>query len=387
MVTTAQIATLAPKTDFLRVPDVAHLCAGGETAILRSHSDAIERFFEGKSDGLAGRMEQTMGLLARTRQRAADLFGVPARDMAFLSSSTDGINQLAAGLDWQIGDNIVVEDIEFPSDIYPWARLQDRGVEVRVVRQWGGDASLARLADAVDGRTRVLSTSHVSYLTGRRYDLEQLATIAHDAGSLLCVDATHATGVIPVEARHADIVVSSCYKFLLGVHGAALFYCNPERLSGLQPQQVGWNSAASSRGVQDPTAFTPRPDASRFEAANPPFLALAVLDNALAYINAIGIDRIAQHVLALGDLVWDALDARGIRPISPRDPEQRGPNVCFLWPDPAQLTAQMAERGVLIWGDNGRVRVSFHAYNDEADVERFLAALDDVMREAGNVYA
>jgi cysteine desulfurase / selenocysteine lyase len=378
MVTTQHITALVPRTDFLRVPDVAHLCAGGETAILRSHSDAIQRFFEGKSDGMAGRSVQTMGLLERTRQRAADLFGVPARDMAFLSSSTDGINQLASGLDWKIGDNIVVEDIEFPSDIYPWARLESRGVEVRVVRQWGSEASLARLADAIDGRTRVVSTSHVSYLTGRRYDLAQLAAIAHDAGSLLCVDATHAAGVLPVEARHADIVVSSCYKFLLGVHGAALFYCNPERLADLPPQQVGWNSAASSGGVRDPTTFAMRPDATRFEAANPPFMALAVLENALAYIDSIGIERIARHVLDLGDLLWDALDARGIRPISPRDPQQRGPNVCFLWPDPEALTAQMAERGVLIWGDNGRVRVSFHAYNDQADIERFLAALDDI---------
>jgi cysteine desulfurase / selenocysteine lyase len=382
MIQTQQITALASKEDFLRVPEVAHLCAGGETAILRSHMDAVQRFFEGKSDGMAGREVQTMGLLERTRERAAGLFGVPARDMAFLSSATDGINQLTSGLDWQPGDNVVVEDIEFPSDIFPWTRLEGRGVEVRVVRQWGEDASIERMADAVDGRTRVVSTSQVSYLTGRRYDLEQLASIAHDNGALLSIDATHAAGVIPVAARHADIVVSSCYKFLLATHGASLFYCNPERLSDLQPQQVGWNSIASSGGVQDPTRFTLHADARRFEAANPPFMALAVLENALEYIERIGIERIEQHVLALGDLLWDALDQRGIQPISPRDPARRGPNVCFLWSDPGLLTAQMAERGVLIWGDTGRVRVSFHAYNDQEDVERFLVALDDVMRNA-----
>lgn len=382
MDTSQPIASLVDTADFLRVPNVAHLCAGGETAILRSHSDAVQRFFEGKSDGMAGRLEGTMGLLHRVRERAASLLDVPARDVAFLSSSTDGLNQLANGLDWQPGDNIVVEDIEFPSGIYPWTRLEQRGVEVRVVRQWGADASLDRLADAVDGRTRVLATSHVSYLTGRRYDLEQLAAIAHEAGALLSIDATHAAGVLPVAARHADIVVSSCYKFLLGVHGAALFYCNPERLSDLQPQQIGWNSTASQRGVQDPTGFTPRADATRFEAANPPFIALAVLDNALTYIQDIGVARIEQHVLALGDLLWDGLAARGIQPISPRDPQRRGPNVAFLWPDPALLTAQMAERGVLIWGDSGRVRVSFHVYNDQADIERFLEAFDDVRQSS-----
>jgi selenocysteine lyase/cysteine desulfurase len=376
---THPLTALVAKDDFMRVPEVAHLCAGGEAAVLRSHLDAVERFFVGKSDGYAGRMAATMGLLERCRGRAAALFGVPASDMAFLGSSTEGINQLTNGLDWQPGDNVVVEDIEFPSDIYPWVRLQRRGVEVRIVRQWGGEASLERLADAVDKRTRVLAVSQVSYLTGRRYDIAQLAAIAHDAGALLSLDATHAAGVLPVEARHADVVVSSCYKFLLATHGAALFYCNPERLSGLQPQQVGWNSTARQGGVADPTAFPLRPDASRFEAANPPFIALAVLDNALAYIEAIGMERIARHVLALGDIVWDALAERGIQPLTPRDPARRGPNVCFAWPDPEGLTAQLAEQDVLVWGDNGRVRVSFHVYNDQDDVDRFLTALDALL--------
>jgi selenocysteine lyase/cysteine desulfurase len=327
---------------------------------------------------MAGRSDELMGLLDRCRNRAGDLLGVPPADVAFLGSATEGINQLANGLDWQPVDNVVVEDIEFPSDIYPWTRLEARGVEVRVAPQWGGDAALDRLADVVDHRTRVLAVSQVSYLTGRRYDLAELAEIARDRGALLSVDATHAAGVLPVAAQYADLLVSSCYKFLLGVHGAAICYVNPERLGGLQPQQVGWNSAIVESGPANPTQFELAADATRFEAANPPFMALAVLDNALAYLAGIGSERISQHVLALGDLLWDALDARGFSLLTPRDRAHRGPNICFAWPDPGQLVAQLAARGILVWGDAGRVRVSFHAYNDEQDVLRLLAALDEV---------
>jgi selenocysteine lyase/cysteine desulfurase len=378
MVIAQPITALVAKDDFLRVPEVAHLCAGGETAILRGHQSAIERFFHDKSEGMAGRSDGLMGLLERCRSRAAGLLGVPAADVAFLGSATEGINQLTSGIDWQPGDNVVVEDIEFPSDIYPWTRLEQRGVELRVVRQWGAGASLDRLADAVDGRTRVLAASQVSYLTGRRYDLAALAAIAHDAGALLSVDATHAAGVVPVDARHADIVVSSCYKFLLAVHGVALFYRNPQRLAGLPPQQVGWKSARDTHTVTDPTAFTLPDAATRYEAANPAFIALAVLDSALAYIQDVGVERIARHVQALGELLWTALEARGLTLLTPRDPARRGANICFAWPDPAALVDRLAERGVLVWGDSGRIRVSFHAYNDQADVERLLAALDDL---------
>jgi selenocysteine lyase/cysteine desulfurase len=321
-------------------------------------------------------MTGLMGLLERTRTRAGALLGVPAEDVAFLGSSTEGINQLVGGVDWQPGDNVVVEDIEFPSDIYPWTRLAARGVEVRVVRQWGGEASLARLADGLDARTRVLAVSQVSFLTGRRYDLAELAAITQRTNALLCVDATHAAGVVPVAARHADLLVTSCYKFLLAVHGAALCYVNPTRLAELAPRMVGWNSSATLGGVTDPTTFTMRADARRFEAANPPFMNLAVLENALAYIENVGVERIEQHVLALGAQLRAALAARGLPLLTPDEPAQRGPNVCFLWPEPEALVAQLAEHGVLAWGDSGRIRVSFHAYNDSADIERFLTALD-----------
>src|SRR5215212_9489152 len=107
-----RIAALVDRDDFLQVPSVAHLCAGGETAILRSHSAAVETFFAMKSGGMAGREHGLMGLLQRSRERSAALFGVAPEDIGFLSSASEGINQLTAALDWRAGDNVVVEDIE-----------------------------------------------------------------------------------------------------------------------------------------------------------------------------------------------------------------------------------------------------------------------------------
>ncbi len=380
MVTAERIAALVSKDDFLHVSAVAHLCAGGETAVLRSHEAAVARFFAQKSAGMAGREDGLMGTLERCRARAAALLGVDAADIAFLDSATDGINQLAAGLDWRAGDNVVVEDIEYPSDIYPWTRLAPLGVEVRIARQWGEEPTLERLAAAMDDRTRVLSISQVSFLTGRRYRLEDLRALADRFGALLSVDATHAAGVVPVPARYADVLVSSCYKYLLGVHGAAIFYRNPARLADLPPQTIGWHSITGARSVADPAAYALAPDASRFEAGNPPFMALAILENALEYLEAVGIERIEQHVLALGGKLWSVLHERGLTLLTPEDAARRGPNICFACDEPAALVHALAERGVLVWGGDGRIRVSFHLYNDEVDIERLLAALDAVRR-------
>lgn len=375
-----RIAALADRDDFLQVPSVAHLCAGGESAILRSHLAAVENFFALKSGGMAGREHGLMGMLQRCRERSAALFGVAPEDIGFLSSASEGINQLTAALDWRAGDNVVVEDIEFPSGIYPWTRLADAGVEVRVVNQAGGEATLDRIAAAMDDRTRLLSISQVSFLTGRRYALADLRALADRHGALLSVDATHAAGVVPVAAQYADIVVSSCYKFLLAVHGAAIFYRNPATVGWLEPQTIGWHSVAGRHSVETPTSYEFAPTAARFEAGNPPFMALAVLDNALAYIETIGVERIEQHVLALGGLLRQELVARGLTLLTPEDPARRGPNVCFAWEDAAGLAEALAERGVLAWGSDERIRVSFHAYNDQSDVERLLTALDECLQ-------
>ena len=373
-----RIEALVEKADFLTLPEVAHLCAGGETPILRSHSEAVAWFFDQKSRGMAGRERGLMGTVASCRRLVGELLGVSSDDIAFLSSASEGVNQLAAWLDWRPGDNVVVEDIEYPSDIYPWVRLRERGVEVRVVRQAGDTPTLARIAAAMDNRTRVLSASQVSYLTGRRYDLADLGALARRHGALLSVDATHATGVVPVAAAEADILVSSCYKFLLGVHGAAIFYRNPARLADLEPLTLGWHSIGGHHTVAEPTDYVLRPTAARFEAGNPPLLAVAILENALRYLAAVGIERIERHILDLGAILWRGLRDRGFELLTPEDEAHRGPNICFAWEDTAALVAALVERNIQVWGGDGRVRVSLHAYNDQDDVERLLAALDSV---------
>jgi cysteine desulfurase/selenocysteine lyase len=385
MATVERIAALVAKEDYIRAGEVAHLCAGGETAVLRSQQEVVARFSAQKSEGMSGREDGLMGTLERCRARVAALLGVDAADVAFLDSASDGVNQLAAGLDWRAGDNVVLEDIEYPSDIYPWTRLEHLGVEVRVARQWGEEPTLERLAAAMDNRTRVLSVSQVSYLTGRRYHLEDLRALCDRVGALLSVDATHATGVVPVPARYADVLVSSCYKYLLGVHGSAIFYRNPARLAALQPQTIGWHSITGARTIAAPTAYELAPDASRFEAGNPPFMALAVLDNALAYLESVGIERIERHVIALGGKLRRALVERGLTLLTPEAPARRGPNICFAWQDTAALVRALAERGVLVWGGDGRIRVSLHLYNDEADIARLLAALDQILEERSAV--
>ncbi|MBM3263830.1 MAG: aminotransferase class V-fold PLP-dependent enzyme [candidate division Zixibacteria bacterium] len=371
---------LISKSEFIGLEGLVHLCAGGETPMLKTHQDAVNRFFEDKIRGEESR-DRFFDTSAEAKDKIGRLFGVPADDIAFLSSASEGVNLLVYALDWQAGDNVIVADVEFPSDLLPWTRLRDRGVEIRVIKNRNWQIDIADIAAQMDDRTRVVSISYVSYFTGQRIDLKKLSDLVRSSRAILSLDATHAAGAVPVEASLADIVVSSCYKWLMGVHGVGIFYWNRNRLPDLQPPFVGWHTGSMLSGWQDPTAFEPRPDAGRFEPGNESFISVYVLNNALDRLFDIGLDRIEDHVLRLSGRVWEGLAGMGWEMMTPRGREERAGNVCFMAEDVRAVTSALEARDILIWGSYGgvgRARVSTHFYNTDEDVDAFLSAMQTI---------
>lgn len=371
---------LIDKEEFVGLEGLTHLCTGGEAPALKSHQTRIAQFLADKALGETARtrFDDTYD---RCKGKMGRLLGVPGSEITFLSSSSDGINLIAHALDWQAGDNVVVCDVEFPSDVLPWTWFAEKGVEIRVVRQQGWAIQLADIAAQIDERTRVVAASYVSYLTGQRLPLADLSGLVRSSNALFLLDATHAVGAITVEANLADILVSSCYKWLLGTHGAAVFYWNRERLPTLKPPFLGWNSSTTIPDYREPTAFTLRPDADRFLAGNPSFISLYVLENALDYLLEIGSSQIESYVLNLSGQVWQGLAEAGFTLLTPQAADQRAGNICFVADDIHGLTASLAARNVLVWGSYGgvgRIRVSTHLYNDADDVARFFEVLGQV---------
>jgi len=371
------IKPLISKSEFIGIDDNAHLCAGGETPMLKSHRQAIEQFMYDKSRGEVAR-ELEAERVEQARNKCARLFSVNADEITFLSNASEGINNVAYGLDWQAGDNIVIVDVEFPSGILPWTRLESQGVEIRIVRHRNWLIELDDIAAQIDTRTRVVAISHVSMLTGQRIDLKALSQMVRSSNALLLLDATHAAGAVPVEARLADVMVSSCYKWLLGTHGAAVFFVNRQTLPDFDPPFLGWNSPASHGGWEQPTQFTLQPTVHRFQPGNAGFISVYILDNALDRLIEIGIDNIERHVLALSRQLRAAVDELGFELMTPAPDVQRAGNVCFLADNLESIRAQLEQRRVLIWGAYagfGRLRISTHLYNDSDDVERCVASL------------
>jgi len=376
----AMINSLIPKSSFHGLETAAHFATGGESPMLASHMLALQQFMSDKGQGEPAR-ELQHTVLEEARRKCATLFRVSPEDLTFLSSATEGINVVCYGLDWQPGDNVVVADVEFPSDILPWTRLKHLGVEIRIVKHDQWSISEQDVIDQIDSRTRVVAMSQVSMYTGQHMDVAMLSKAIRKSGALFLLDATHAAGVVPVDATLADIVVSSCYKWLLGTHGTAVFYWNRERLSSLEPPFIGWASVASSGGWQAPLEFTLHESADRFLPANPSYISIYLLNNALDQLFAAGEDRIQSHSLALTKYIRNGLSACNLEMMTPVEDHRRAGNLCFMASNVDQLRKRLADSGVLVWGAYGmfgRVRISAHVHNNTDDADRLLNAMHDI---------
>jgi selenocysteine lyase/cysteine desulfurase len=234
------------------------------------------------------------------------------------------------------------------------------------------------MASCVDGSTRIIAVSYVSYLTGERVDLHALRRLADSVGALLLVDFTQASGYLPIEASVADFAFCACYKWMLGITGVAVAYWNRDRQPEWTPASAGWHSfAAGSRGYDTLPAL--KPDAMRFTRGNPAHCPVYVLNNAMSYLSRFDMIDVQRHVQTLTVALLEVLAASQISSMTPSDPMRHGASVCIASPRASAVVDALYAQGVYAWNGQGRVRISFHGYNSMTDVERTVAALRTCM--------
>jgi selenocysteine lyase/cysteine desulfurase len=317
------------------------------------------------------------------RQVAARLVNADQDEIGLINNTTTGISHVAEGLDWHAGDNVIVPDNEFPSNLYPWLNLQTRGVEVRKVEMPEGTLSLDRLAAACDQRTRLISLSWVGYANGYRLDPAAAARMAHDHNALLFLDAIQGLGVFPLDVKATDIdfFAADGHKWMLGPEGAGLLYIKRAILPQLRPLCVGWNSVVQRTNFSDHD-FRIRPEVARYEGGSQNICGMHGLAASLELLTTQGLGPqrsvIAESVLRLTSELLQRLDQIGAIIHSPRDEKTRSGIVSFELPgrDPAQVRSRLLQEQIVLSVRHGWLRVAAHGYNNNADIEKLIGELE-----------
>ncbi|MEU8265455.1 aminotransferase class V-fold PLP-dependent enzyme [Micromonospora sp. NPDC048999] len=288
----------------------------------------------------------------RARTAFAGLVGVAPADVAIGSTASQLLAPVAAGL--PPGATVVVPEVEFTSNLFPWLVQRERGVRVRTV-------PLAGLVDAIDADTDLVAFSLVQSSDGSVAPYEEIVAAARAHGALVAVDATQACGWLPFAAGAADAVVVSAYKWLMAPRGTAFAYLAPALRERLRPDAAGWYAG------QDPHASYYGPplrladDARRFDIS-PAWFSYVGAAPALELLAEIGLPAVREHDVALANRFLAGLGR----------PPGDSAIVTVEVPGAAE---KLARAGVRAAVRAGRVRASFHLYTTEEDVDRALDAL------------
>jgi cysteine desulfurase / selenocysteine lyase len=313
------------------------------------------------------------------RRRAAGMIGAHIEEIALVGNTTAGINLVAEGFPWRPGDNVVTRADEFPSNLYPWLRLADRGVETRRIQTEGGKLDLDQLHAVCDERTRIITISWVCYSHGWRHDLAKLAEVAHRRGALLFIDAVQGLGVFPIDVKKTgiDFLSADGHKWMLSPEGAGLFYTRREHLNLLHPVGVGWNSVKGAKDFNH-IEYDLKDTAERYEGGSRNAAGLIGLGASLELLCQFPAEARAARVLEISDLACRRLQELGAVIISDRSHEaNKSGIVLFELPgrDPQAIRRACLEKGVILSCRAGWLRISPHAYNDESDVDRLIEAI------------
>jgi selenocysteine lyase/cysteine desulfurase len=318
------------------------------------------------------------------RDLFAQVIGADAEGVAVLPAVSYGVAVAANNLTMSRGGRVVLLTEQFPSNVYSWHDLASRmGGEVATVARPSDHDWTSAVLDAIDQRTDIVAVETCHWSDGGLVDLVRVGERARAAGAALVVDGTQSIGAMPfdVERVQPDFLITAVYKWLLAPYGAALMWAAPHRREG-RPLELSWITRRDSdrfAGLVDYESDL-RPGARRYDVGQTSNFAMipavvAALEQALEW----GVDEVGRYAARLADIVAAGASRLGlsVAPAGMRAPHLLG--VQLGEADPERVAASMADAGVFVSVRGTAVRVSPHVYNDEADVDRLIGALEGAL--------
>jgi selenocysteine lyase/cysteine desulfurase len=376
---------LASQRDQFEVPrEICYLNAASYSPLPRKTLEAgraaVER--KGKPWLLPGSFANA--LHERTRAAAARLINADADDVALISSVAYGVATAAKLVTIPRGSRVLVLENDHSSPVLEWhARAEAQGFAVETIRQpedsdWTS-AVLAAIERPGAADVALASISSVHWSDGGLIDVDAVSAALKKRNAMFLIDATHGVGVIAMDVKKLDpdFVIFPTYKWLIGPYGRAFIYVAKRHQGGIPLEQTAFgrrNVNAENKVYFADVDY--QPNARRFDMGERDhFISMEMAAIGMEMMAAWGAGAVVQRLKMLTDRIAEGLQNSGARMA---DAKLRAPHILsigFHGGMPAGLVEGLAGEGIYVAPRLGRMRISPHVYNDEADIDRFVVAL------------
>jgi selenocysteine lyase/cysteine desulfurase len=338
--------------------------------------------------------EESLKETVELRRQFANLIGAKEREVGVVPSASAGLAEVASSLDFSRRKKVVVSDLNFPSNVILWQRMREAGIlkEVEVLRSRDGVVPLEAWERAIDDRTAAVSVDYVSWISGYREVVREIARVAHKRGAMVIVDAFHGVGVFPIDVKRdgVDVLVCGFYKWLCGPHGAACVFFDERFLESTSPAYIGWlgvkdNVIERVRAGRDPFDLPfpldggePSRTAARFEWGTSAEVVVRGAIEAVRFALSTSPESRFRVITKRKEELMSGLRELGKKMLTPPLEKSAGGGiVTFEAKRHGLLVGRLAAKKIVVSGRHGHLRVSPHFYNTAEEVDVLLRALSD----------
>lgn len=336
---------------------------------------------EVRNSGPIENFEEGMQIVEDARGRIANYIHADSPDqITFMGNTSDAISAVAEGLAWSEGDEIILNTLEFPSNVQPFRRLEKQGVKLVYTEPSGHRIEPADIEELITPKTKLVSISAVQYLSGFRADIKAIGELCDKHNILFVVDGIQALGATPIDVNSCkiDALCTGAHKWLMAPMGIGFLYLSKNIEPQLQPVKTGWLS------VEEPWELTKYekswlPINQHLETGTPNLVGISGIGASLKLFDDIGTDAIRQQILYLSGFILSQLEERNdVEVITQPGDDQRMGIVAFSMnknPDLEAVISGLKKNNCTLSAREGHVRISPHFYNTKHEVEQVFNRL------------
>ena len=323
--------------------------------------------------------EATFGMMDKIRTYIAKMIKVKSSEIGLVPNTSYGLNIVANGLDWKRGDKVLLPEVEFPANVYPWLNLKSKGVGIKFIKSKNGFFDINNLLEAIDSGCRLLSLSYVQFFNGFKNDLKTIGKICEEKNLFFVVDGIQGIGCLDLDVSKCKIDFLACggQKWLLSSLGTGFFYLSEKAKMKIKPAFFGWLGVDWKMNWADLLKHNLKPFSSvrKFEIGTYPFSTLWTMCSSLELFSEIGLKAVEKKVLSLLDILIDYLQNSPIQIRSSLDPKHRSGILSFSTKDCSKLHELLSRKKILTSFRENSIRVSPHFYNSFEEIEKLIQVL------------
>jgi cysteine desulfurase/selenocysteine lyase len=339
--------------------------------------NAIEKLLNDKNEGKIDDYNELIRIVGESKQLLGKMLNTQASRIAFTENTSIGLNILAQGIKWEKGDRIILNDVEFPANVYPFMNLKSKGVEIDFVKSRNGIVTADDIIEAIKPGTKLMSVSFVQFLSGYRIDLEKLGKVCREKGIIFSLDAIQGLGAINLDVEKCKVDFISCgtQKWMLGMQGMAFIYVSIELQDKMEPTFVGWLSVENAWNLLD-YKFKPKGTANRFQPGTLNTIGIYALNASLKMFDEFGFENIEKHVLSNSKYFIDQLNKTGFDPVLKNLDEKNLSGIVSLKRDDIEkIFDYLSNKNIIGTVREGYLRFSHHFYNTRKEIDKVVVEL------------